>query len=116
MVPEREAVPPETLAASSSLPRTTANIMDAAAEGATDGLKLALNVAAMLVAFVSLIALLNWPLTALSMQPSIESLRLEHGIPVLTFQTILGAAFMPIAWCMGFDRGDVGTVAALMGT
>jgi len=116
MVPEREAVPPETLAATSTLPRTTANVMDAAAEGATDGLKLALNVAAMLVAFVSLIALLNWPLAALSMQPGIESFRIEHGIPVLTFQNILGVAFTPIAWCMGFDRGDVGTVAALMGT
>jgi len=116
MVPEREAVPPETLAATSTLPRTTANVMDAAAEGATDGLKLALNVAAMLVAFVSLIALLNWPLAALSMQPGIEAFRIEHGIPVLTFQNILGVAFTPIAWCMGFDRGDVGTVAALMGT
>ena len=116
MVPERETVPPETLAATSSLPRTTANVMDAAAEGATDGLKLALNVAAMLVAFVSLIALLNWPLAGLSMLPSIEAFRLEHGIPVLTFQNILGVAFTPIAWCMGFERGDVSTVAALMGT
>lgn len=116
MVPEREQVPPETLSSTSSLPRTTANVMDAAAEGATDGLKLALNVAAMLVAFVSLIALLNWPLAALSMQPHIESMRLEYGIPVLTFQNILGVAFTPLAWCMGFDRGDVGAVAALMGT
>lgn len=116
MVPERETVPPESLAATSTLPRTTANMMDAAAEGATDGLKLALNVAAMLVAFVSLIALLNWPLAGLSMLPSIEAFRLEHGIPVLTFQNILGVAFTPIAWCMGFERGDVSTVAALMGT
>jgi len=116
MVPERETVPPESLAATSTLPRTTANVMDAAAEGATDGLKLALNVAAMLVAFVSLIALLNWPLAGLSMLPSIEAFRLEHGIPALTFQNILGVAFTPIAWCMGFERGDVGTAAALMGT
>ena len=116
MVPERETVPPESLAATSTLPRTTANVMDAAAEGATDGLKLALNVAAMLVAFVSLIALLNWPLAGLSTLPSIEAFRLEHGIPVLTFQNILGVAFTPIAWCMGFERGDVSTVAALMGT
>ncbi len=116
MVPERETVPPESLAATSTLPRTTANMMDAAAEGASDGLKLALNVAAMLVAFVSLIALLNWPLAGLSTLPSIEAFRLEHGIPVLTFQNILGVAFTPIAWCMGFERGDVSTVAALMGT
>ena len=116
MVPERETVPPESLAATTTLPRTTANLMDAAAEGATDGLKLALNVAAMLVAFVSLIALLNWPLAELSLQPTVESFRAEYGIPVLTFQNMLGLVFAPIAWCMGFERGDVSTVAALMGT
>ena len=41
------------------------NIIDAAASGAADGLKLALNIAAMLLAFIALIALLNWPLNAL---------------------------------------------------
>ena len=116
MVPERESVPSESRAATSSLPRTTANVMDAAAEGATDGLRLALNVAAMLVAFVSIIALLNWPLAALSMQPQVEAFRLEYGIPVLSFQNILGVVFTPLAWCMGFDRAGVGVAASLMGT
>jgi CNT family concentrative nucleoside transporter len=116
MVPERESVPSESRAATASLPRTTANVMDAAAEGATDGLRLALNVAAMLVAFVSIIALLNWPLAALSMQPQVEAFRLEYGIPVLSFQNILGVVFTPLAWCMGFDRADVGVAASLMGT
>src|SRR5688572_13747947 len=43
--------------------KTTANIVDAAAAGAGDGLRLALNIGAMLLAFIALIALLNWPLT-----------------------------------------------------
>ena len=43
--------------------KNTANIIDAAASGAGDGLRLALNIGAMLLAFIALIALLNWPLT-----------------------------------------------------
>ena len=43
--------------------KTTSNIIDAAAAGAADGLRLALNIGAMLLAFIALIALLNWPLT-----------------------------------------------------
>ena len=43
--------------------KNTANIVDAAATGAGDGLRLALNIGAMLLAFIALIALLNWPLT-----------------------------------------------------
>ena len=66
MLPETESPADESIAELRKMPRTTANVMDAAAEGAGDGLKLALNVAAMLVAFVSLIALLNWPFAALS--------------------------------------------------
>jgi len=100
------------------MPKTTANVMDAAAEGATDGLKLALNVAAMLVAFVSLIALLNWPLAALSDLNSdwlpIASWRADLGIPVLTFQNILGAILQPVAWLMGAGA-DAHKVGAVMG-
>lgn len=74
--------------------------MDAAAEGATDGLRLALNVAAMLVAFVALLALLNYPLAALSEIESIAAWRAAHGIPVLTFQNLLGYVFLHLrgAW------------------
>ncbi|MFM7134132.1 MAG: NupC/NupG family nucleoside CNT transporter [Planctomycetota bacterium] len=118
MVPETESAPDESIDALRKLPRTTANVMDAAAEGAGDGLKLALNVAAMLVAFVSLIALLNWPLAALSELDSgwlpIASWRAELGLPVLTFQNILGAILQPIAWTMGAGA-DAHKVGAVMG-
>src|SRR6476620_10403514 len=43
--------------------KTASNIIDAAAAGAADGLRLALNIGAMLLAFIALIALINWPLT-----------------------------------------------------
>jgi CNT family concentrative nucleoside transporter len=118
MLPETQSAPDESVAGLRNLPRTTANVMDAAAEGATDGLKLALNVAAMLVAFVSLIALLNWPLAALSDLNSdwlpIASWRAQLGLPVLTFQNILGAVLQPIAWLMGAGS-DAHKVGAVMG-
>ena len=118
MLPETQSPPDESVAGLRNLPRTTANVMDAAADGATDGLKLALNVAAMLVAFVSLIALLNWPLAALSDLNSdwlpIASWRAQLGLPVLTFQNILGAVLQPIAWLMGAGS-DAHKVGAVMG-
>lgn len=119
MLPEREAVPSESIESLRAAPRTTANVMDAAAEGATDGLRLALNVAAMLVAFVSLIALLNWPLAAfgnleLPWLP-VASWRAAIGLPELTFQNILGLVLRPLAWLLG--GGDESrSLASLLGT
>ena len=118
MLPETRDAPDESIAALRKMPRETVNGVDAAAAGATDGLKLALNVAAMLVAFVSLIALLNWPLAALSEVDArwlpIASWRAELGIPVLTFQNILGYLLQPIAWAMGAGS-DAHAVGSLMG-
>lgn len=68
------------------------NVIDAAAAGATDGLYLALNVGAMLIAFISLIALLNLILG------SVGGL---VGFPDLTFQLILGWIFAPLMFLIG---------------
>ncbi len=75
------------------------NALDAAAIGATDGLKLAMNVAAMLVAFVSLIALINWPLRSMG----------------VSLEYLLGNAFAPIAWLMGIGEGERVLVGSLLG-
>ncbi len=68
------------------------NVFDAAAQGASDGLKLALNVGAMLIAFVGLIALSNGIL---------GNIGDRFGFDGLSIQLILGYAFCPLAWILG---------------
>ena len=82
------------------------NVIEAAANGATTGLQLALNVGAMLVAFMGLIALLNWIVQ--------ESLALA-GFPGIGFDTLLGWLFAPLAWVMGVPWSDCALVGRLMG-
>ncbi len=86
--------------------RPWANAIDAAASGAADGLKLALNVGAMLIAFVGLIALLDWPITAFG-----------HwiGQDQLSLRWILGQLCRPLAWLMGVPWSEAGQVGTLIG-
>ncbi len=114
VVPETEAPFGESVRELSD-ERSTRNVVDAAAAGATDGLKLALNVAAMLCAFVALLAMLNWPLAAFSELPSVAAWRAGYGIPVLTFQNIIGAAFKPLAWTLGVPWADCAVFGSLIG-
>jgi len=118
MCPETETPPDESIDALRDMPQTATNVMDAAAEGATDGLKLALNVAAMLVAFVSLLALINWPLSALSEVNEswlpIAAWRAQLGLPVLSLQNVLGVVLQPLAWLMGAGD-DARRLGTLMG-
>jgi len=76
-----------------------ANVIDAAAEGASEGLKLALNVAAMLLAFVSIIALINYPLSYLG----------------TSLEQILGYIFAPLSLVMGVPVGEITEVGSLLG-
>jgi CNT family concentrative nucleoside transporter len=91
--------------------KNATNLIDAAASGAADGLKLALNIAAMLLAFVSLIALLNWPLTWLG---DVTGLAAAIGKPT-NLQTILGGVLAPIAWVIGVPWQDATVVGSLIG-
>lgn len=88
------------------LERPDVNVIDAAARGAGDGLKLALNVAAMLLAFIALIAMANALLAWAGSWIGLEGLSLER---------ILGWALAPLAWLMGVPWGDAGTVGSLLG-
>ncbi len=115
MLPETESPRSEELTSLLTSERTTRNVMDAAAEGATEGLKLALNVAAMLVAFIALLAMLNYPLAALSEWGPIADWRAVHGIPVLKFQAILGYALTPLAWCLGVPWADCRGFGSVLG-
>jgi CNT family concentrative nucleoside transporter len=85
------------------------NIIDAAARGASDGLHLALNVAAMLIAFIALIAMVNGILGG------IHSVRGFGWLPP-TMQEILGRIFAPVAWLLGVAWNDCATVGNLLGT
>jgi CNT family concentrative nucleoside transporter len=91
--------------------KTTINVIDAAAAGAGDGLRLALNVGAMLLAFVALIALLNAPLTWLGDVTGIAELL---GRPT-NLSTLLGYLLAPIAWVIGVPWTDATTVGGLIG-
>lgn len=116
MLPETQTPRPESVTALLGGEKPTANVVDAAALGATDGLKLALNVAAMLIAFVALLALINWPLAALSDLPSVAAWRAAHGLPPFTLQTLLGWVLTPLAWLMGAPWADAPDLGALLGT
>ncbi len=114
LFPETETLPSETVAALSG-DRETRNVLDAAARGATDGMHLAMNVAAMLVAFVALLAMINYPLTLLSDWTPIANWRAANDLPVLSLQVILGWILKPIAWTMGVSWADAGFFGSLLG-
>ena len=82
------------------------NVIEAAARGASEGMQLALNVGAMLLAFLALIALLNAVLGWAGALVGIEALSLER---------ILGWILAPVAWTMGAPWEDAATVGSLMG-
>ena len=75
------------------------NAMEALGDGATIGLKLAANVGAMLVAFVSIVAMINYLL----------------GFAGTSMESILGFIFKPLAWTMGVPWSEAGTLGTLMG-
>ncbi|MBZ0173402.1 MAG: hypothetical protein K8E66_13545, partial [Phycisphaerales bacterium] len=95
--------------------KPAANLLDAAATGATDGLHLSLNVAAMLIAFVALLALVNWPIQSFGDWEPVSNALAIVGIESLDLQTILGRLFSPLAWCMGVSWADADFVGRLMG-
>lgn len=83
------------------------NIIDAISHGAGDGMKISVNVIAMLIGFLGLIALINFLFGKLG-----AALHLDFP---LTLDWIFAKLFYPIAWCMGVPASDVNTVATLMG-
>src|SRR5690606_24016973 len=90
--------------------KTTSNIIDAAAAGAGDGLRLALNIGAMLLAFIALIAMINAPLTWIGEITGVEG---SIGRPT-DLATIFGFVLAPVAWLIGVPWADAGTVGSLI--
>lgn len=95
-----------------------ANIIDAAAHGATDGMRIGINVVAMLVAFIALIALSDAIVGQLGLLLHNSGLRLDGmgiNLAELKLQNIFGAIFAPVAFVLGVPWSDAHTVGRLMG-
>jgi len=105
---EPETEQPETLGVVKlEVPKTDVNVVDAASRGTTEGLFLMLNVIAMLVSFIAIIALLN------------GGFGWVHGLVAwfpASIQTVLGWVGLPVAWAMGVPAHDAGTIGGLLGT
>ena len=98
-VPETQV--PETIGTVKlDVERTDVNVIDAAGRGTGEGLALALNVGAMLISFLALIALVNAIL----------------GLAHLSLEQIFGWVFAPVAWSMGVPWRDAPTIGNLLGT
>ncbi|MFH1454670.1 MAG: nucleoside transporter C-terminal domain-containing protein [Armatimonadota bacterium] len=110
IIPETEE--PETLGkVKLDVPKTDANVIDAAANGAFTGLHLALNVGAMLLAFIALIAMCNYGLHLVGMGINkIFSTNLN-----LSLQLIFGYIFSPFAWIIGIPWKDCIPVGNVLG-
>jgi len=105
---EPETEQPETLGVVKlDVPKTDVNVVDAASRGTTEGLYLMLNVIAMLVSFIAIIALLN------------GGFGWVHGLVrwfPASIQTVLGWVGLPVAWAMGVPAHDAGAIGSLLGT
>ncbi|NOY93287.1 MAG: NupC/NupG family nucleoside CNT transporter [Deltaproteobacteria bacterium] len=112
MVPETQLSETAEGATAESLERIDANLVDAVARGATEGLKLALNVGAMLLVFLSLLALMNY-LVGLPVMAYDSLMHTHHAAP--TIEGILGVLFWPLAFLMGVPIDDCSQVASLLG-
>ena len=99
MYPETEDSPTRG-SVTLNVEREYANVLDAAAGGAGVGLKLAANIGAMLLAFIALVAMLNYGL----------------GFVGLSLQQIFGWIFSPIAWVMGVPWSEAAAFGNLLGT
>ncbi|MBD2090017.1 NupC/NupG family nucleoside CNT transporter [Microcoleus sp. FACHB-1515] len=106
MYPETEASPTAG-EVTIKVERTSANAIDAAASGALDGLRLALNVGAIIIAFLALLAMFN------ALLGWIGGL---FGLPTLSLELILSFLLAPLAWLMGIPWADAGEVGTLLGT
>jgi CNT family concentrative nucleoside transporter len=100
-----------------SIPRTSGNVVEAAARGASEGMTLAINVAAMLIAFVGLVAMIDWLLTLLPLAwcEGTTTFGYPEGCEPLSLSLILGKLFAPIAFIMGVPWSEAEVVGRLLG-
>jgi concentrative nucleoside transporter, CNT family len=99
--------------------KVDANVIDAAARGAGEGLHLAMNVGAMLLAFIALIALLNallgWVGDVTYLTTALQTIGLLGAGQSLNLESVLGWIFAPLAWLMGVPWADAPAIGTLLG-
>jgi CNT family concentrative nucleoside transporter len=95
------------------------NVIDAAARGANQGMKLAINVAAMLLAFIALVAMANGVLggigSGIASAGNHFGISAFSGLEDLTLQGVVGYIFWPLAWAMGVPAAECSQVGQLLG-
>ena len=111
MVPEEDGVVVESSLAIEGGSESV-NLVGAAAQGASDGMKLALNIAAMLIAFLALIALADF---ALGQAGALVGFVDSSGQATLSFTKLLGYAFAPVAWLIGVPWSEALEGGQLLG-
>ena len=92
------------------------NILDAIATGTTEGLKLAANVAAMLLVFIAFIAMINYTFGKIGLWTGLNDV-IAANTPYKSFslETILGIIFSPLMWLIGIDKEDMMLMGQLLG-
>ncbi|MGH8034813.1 MAG: NupC/NupG family nucleoside CNT transporter [Lysobacterales bacterium] len=91
--------------------KTAENVIEAAANGAADGVRLALNVGGLLLAFIALIALIDYPLTWIGHWTGFDAVAGRE----LSLSSILGYVLAPLAWVIGVPWQDAVVVGGLIG-
>ncbi len=100
--------------------KTDANLVGAISHGASDGLRIGLNVIAMLIGFIAIIALVDYVLgktgyfLATNLHLSLNFINID--LKTLSLKQILGSIFAIFAWAMGVPHKDIQTAGSLMGT
>jgi concentrative nucleoside transporter, CNT family len=115
IMPERDT-PVTSGNAPIALERDTTSVLDAITRGASQGMTLAINVIAMLLAFIALIAVLDVGLGALGRLPLLAPTLTRLGLAHLDLNGILGLLFSPVAWLLGVNTADCRTFGSILGT
>ncbi len=113
LYPQTEAVNTDVRVSSEKI---GANILDAIANGTTEGLKLAVNVGAMLLVFVAFIAMINGILGGIGDFTDLNTWVAGHSpYSAFSLEAILGTVFAPIMWLIGVESNDIMLMGQLLG-
>ena len=113
LYPQQEAVNTDVEVSSDKI---GSNILDAIANGTTEGLKLAANVAAMLLVFIAFIAMINYILGYLGALTTLNSIMAEYTpYSKFSLESILGIIFSPLMWIIGVAKEDMMLMGQLLG-